>query len=580
MLTWMNRFIRLLVNSKMTFIILLTVVLISSSIFGIFLILESHKSSLISDLTKRSEFLSLSVSEKVQLEILFADTAGLHAISKALYASNNGLIGINYFDAERNLLHGHTYLDQTPFPDSEALFASVELDDAVLVCHQIQDNIGGVVGYSVLAHSLVEIKDRLNGLRNKFLLIAILLISITIIIIVVSINSIIRISRQESESRFNMEVAERNSALQMKFLSNMSHELRTPLNAISGFCNVLYDQDLKEENHKYLSYIKESADTMEYLVNDILDYSKIKNDELSFNEVTFCFSSLYDKTVKMFTSRVNENVAFNYTPLEEAVAVVGDINRIRQLMINLINNAIKYTVEGRIHISAELSQEEGICSIRFTVEDTGIGIADDKRDIIFEPFKQAHDTKKIKVESTGLGLSICRRLVRKMNGEIDYTSVEGEGSTFFFAIQLPIGNMDDCINPSSLHRDNVKIKGNILIAEDTKINQLLLERIFTKWESTFTIVSNGEEAVEKAASQTFDLVLMDIQMPIMGGLEAMAVIKKAQPNLPVIALTANASKENASMYLSKGMDGFVPKPFNPYILALEINKFIPVRFNA
>lgn len=569
-----------LVASKYSLIALLTLVLMLLSAYGITVILSSHEKSLINDTIRKSEFLSQAVEKRVQLDLLLSDTTSLSNIKNEVLSSNKDLIGIGFYKDNLEHLYGERPLNTDIFKDSVTTFNSLRVKDQVYVLHRIEDNLSNTIGYTLMVSSLEEVNDRLNAIRIRFSFIAMVLIVTVVLIGLWAIRNISNTTKRETISRLKMESAERNTALQQKFLSSMSHELRTPLNAISGFCKLLYDEQQTDSGQKYLTFIKESADTMEYLVNDILDYSKISQDKISFNPVTFCIKSLYERTISIFQNRVPDNVSFEFTPLNDTTPVVGDINRIRQILINLINNAIKYTNNGSIDINLNAIKKDTVYEIFFSIKDTGIGIPADKKDIIFQPFTQAHDTKKYKVESTGLGLSICKRLIEMMDGTIGFESEINKGSHFYFTISLPIGDIDKCINPSSFEQKSITVNSNILVVEDTRLNQILLEKILSKWNANITVVGNGLEAVNIIKEKSFDIILMDIQMPIMGGIEAARKIKEIQPSIPIIALTANAGKENETLYLNKGMDGFVSKPFNPNILALELAKFVPVSFST
>lgn len=569
-----------LVASKYSLIALLTLVLMLLSAYGITVILSSHEKSLINDTIRKSEFLSQAVEKRVQLDLLLSDTTSLSNIKNQVLSSNKDLIGIGFYKDNLEHLYGERPLNTDIFKDSVTTFNSLRVKDQVYVLHRIEDNLSNTIGYTLMVSSLEEVNDRLNAIRIRFSFIAMVLIVTVVLIGLWAIRNISNTTKRETISRLKMESAERNTALQQKFLSSMSHELRTPLNAISGFCKLLYDEQQTDSGQKYLTFIKESADTMEYLVNDILDYSKISQDKISFNPVTFCIKSLYERTISIFQNRVPDNVSFEFTPLNDTTPVVGDINRIRQILINLINNAIKYTNNGSIDINLNAIKKDTVYEIFFSIKDTGIGIPADKKDIIFQPFTQAHDTKKYKVESTGLGLSICKRLIEMMDGTIGFESEINKGSHFYFTISLPIGDIDKCINPSSFEQKSITVNSNILVVEDTRLNQILLEKILSKWNANITVVGNGLEAVNIIKEKSFDIILMDIQMPIMGGIEAARKIKEIQPSIPIIALTANAGKENETLYLNKGMDGFVSKPFNPNILALELAKFVPVSFST
>ena len=276
----------------------------------------------------------------------------------------------------------------------------------------------------------------------------------------------------------------------------MSHELRTPLNAISGFSNMLEKDIQSKEGRNYLKIIIESAHAMEYLVNDILDYSKITQDQLKFISVDFCFNDILSQTVKICGDKLKQGIELEFDPPTGVLPVIGDVNRIRQVLINLISNAIKFTTKGFVKIRYNVTTEKQNYLIYFEVEDSGIGIAEDKKDSLFEAFMQAHHAEEHDIESTGLGLSICKRLIEKMGGQIGFKSQLNIGSTFYFEISLPKGKTENFLFRKAENINKYNSEGTVLIVEDVRINQLLLGKILDTWNINYKVVSNGLEAVE------------------------------------------------------------------------------------
>lgn len=565
-------------ESKYLAVILLTLVLIGGSFLGIWTISKSQKSSLISDLSVKAAFLGEAIADRSKVNILLSDNQGLSKIYDEVKLSSDSLIEISFYDAQKELLWAHPQSFSEGFLREKYLNQIVESDSKLTVNFTLRDNSNQILGYLHFICSTKEIDDIISTLQLRVALITLILILTLLLISIWSTNRVTRINHSQTLSLARMELAEKNNSLQKKFMSTMSHELRTPLNAISGFSNILRNQIQSKEGQNYLKIIIESANAMEYLVNDILDYSKITQDQLKFRAVDFCFNSILTQTVKICRGKLKQEVKFQFDPPQGILPVIGDVNRVRQVLINLISNAIKFTSSGYVKISHRHTSEGENHILYFEVEDSGIGIADDKKDFLFKAFMQAHHPEDHDIESTGLGLSICKRLVEKMGGRIGFASELNVGSTFYFEISLPKGNADKCLNnKSKINIENYEIEGKVLIVEDVRINQLLLEKMLDKWDISYDVVSNGEEAVKIVDKDFYDLILMDIEMPVMDGLEAMRAIKAKIPKLPIIACTANASKENESLYLKEGMDGFIGKPIKTEALMNEISRFLNIK---
>lgn len=383
----------------------------------------------------------------------------------------------------------------------------------------------------------------------------------------------------ERELRTAKKITEEAARAKEVFLANMSHEIRTPMNGVLGIAGLLAKTKLDEQQQSYLRLIQESANNLLLLVNDVLDLEKIILGKLQFEHVVFsladrielCLQSFIYKAEEKGVGLVHENL------LGENLVVLGDPYRLSQVMTNLINNAIKFTEAGAVTVETKLLQKTGNeVRIAFSVRDTGIGITESQMGLIFEPFMQAHVAITRTHGGTGLGLSICRELITMMGGELKVESVLGKGSSFSF--ELPFAISSSKLNQSTVAKDlNYQSLGNrnVLVAEDVELNQYLVRHIMESWGFTVDVVSNGREAVDKIQENNYDLVLMDIQMPEMDGMEATRVIRRlsdpVKAAIPIVALTANALKGDSEKYLSAGMNDFLPKPFNEQKLFLVIS---------
>lgn len=383
----------------------------------------------------------------------------------------------------------------------------------------------------------------------------------------------------ERELRTAKKITEDAARAKEVFLANMSHEIRTPMNGVLGIAGLLAKTKLDEQQRNYLRLIQESANNLLLLVNDVLDLEKIILGKLQFEHVVFSLADRIELCLQSFIYKAEEKgigLVFENL-LGEDLVVLGDPYRLSQVMNNLIANAIKFTEAGVVTIETKLVQKtSNEVRIAFSVRDTGIGITESQMGLIFEPFMQAHVAITRTHGGTGLGLSICRELITMMGGELKVESVSGKGSSFGF--ELPFAISSSKLNQSTVAQDlNYQSLGNryVLVAEDVELNQYLVRHIMESWGFTVDVVSNGREAVNKIHANNYDLVLMDIQMPEMDGMEATRAIRQlsdpVKAAIPIVALTANALKGDSEKYLAAGMNDFLPKPFNEQKLFLVIS---------
>jgi signal transduction histidine kinase/ActR/RegA family two-component response regulator len=348
-----------------------------------------------------------------------------------------------------------------------------------------------------------------------------------------------------------------------QFLANMSHEIRTPLNGVLAMADVMSRGELDDRQRERLGVIRESGELLLAVLNDVLDLSKIEAGKLELTPADFNLSDLADACRKVYGVMAQEKgLRFDLTiEADAAGAWTGDRDRMRQIVGNLLSNAIKFTVEGAV--AARFSPSG---ALRLTVADTGIGIASDKLPTLFDKFVQADNSTTRQFGGTGLGLAICRELAQLMGGQIIARSAPGEGSTF--TVDLPLARGVEVL-PDVLAAGEAEENGGrplrILAAEDNLTNQKVLRAVLCPLDIHLTITADGAAAVEAWRTGGFDLILMDIQMPVMDGVEATQAIRAEErqrraPRIPILALTANAMTYQVEQYLAVGMDGHVSKP--------------------
>ncbi|MES2656605.1 MAG: response regulator [Bacteroidota bacterium] len=374
-------------------------------------------------------------------------------------------------------------------------------------------------------------------------------------------------------------VAESADKAKMIFLSNMSHEIRTPMNAIMGIADIMLDERMDDNQKDNLIIIKRSAENLVIIINDILDISKIEAGRIEFEKIEFSLPDLLEQVCKTLQLKAEKKgIALSYLLDAQAPPVIiGDPTRMSQILINLVGNAIKFTHKGfvKLHVNA-IHKNEQTVNLRFSIIDSGVGIAKDKLETIFESFSQENIKVTRKYGGTGLGLTISKRLCELQGGNISVTSEVDHGS--IFTVQIPF-EFSDLIEINNKQKNNLKdLKGlKILVVEDNQINQILAKQLLTKWQIEVDMADNGLIALEKLKLKNYDLILMDLQMPEMDGYETTIAIRSGQingidKNIPVIALTADAFAETKKQALLTGMNDFVTKPFKQDELFLKISK--------
>ena len=460
--------------------------------------------------------------------------------------------GVNFFEWT------HTKLDGQEFP-STVLLTYVEFPDRQLLQATVRD----VTEQKQTERRLREAKDEVDKI-NELLL-----------------ESTARATEMASQADYA-------NCAKSQFLANMSHEIRTPMNAIIGFNNILADEDLTEDQRKYVNLVRNSTENLLVLINDILDFSKIESGQLkvetidcslgqSLNALEDIMKPQAEAKCLDFKVMMNENLP---------VHIKSDPYRLKQCLVNLVSNAIKFTDEGSVHVKISLHEDHGKHFIQFDVEDTGIGIPEDRHQAIFESFTQADGDTTRKYGGTGLGLAITKQLAGLLGGRLTLTSDIGKGSVFSLVIPTGI----DVVGQPLLSQhtsedrdvgvtqaaDTVRFSGDVLVAEDVEGNQVLMKLLLSKLGIHVAIAQDGNQAVQMASAHSFDLILMDMQMPNMNGYEATCLLKQRGTQTPIVALTANAMKEDNQKCLEAGCDGYLTKPIDQRELQQLLAKHLPI----
>jgi PAS domain S-box-containing protein len=369
-------------------------------------------------------------------------------------------------------------------------------------------------------------------------------------------------------------VAENAVKAKQQFLSNMSHEIRTPMNAIIGFTKVLLRTDLTIKQKEYLTSIKLSGDSLIVLINDILDLAKVDAGKMTFEQIAFKLSLSISAMLHIFETKIQEKNLKLVKEYDEKIpeVLVGDPVRLHQIILNLVSNAVKFTSKGTITVCVSMhSEDEEKAIIEFSISDTGIGIAENKMATIFENFQQASSGTSRLYGGTGLGLAIVKQLVEPQGGTISVKSKVNEGSTFSFILPFKKTHADAETEPVMADLDTEVANIKVLVVEDIALNQLLMRTLLDDFGFECDIAANGKLAIEKLQSKSYDIILMDLQMPEMNGFEATEYIRYTMnSDIPIIALTADVTTSDLNKCKAVGMTDYIAKPVDDRLLYSKI----------
>ncbi|MFW5759309.1 MAG: PocR ligand-binding domain-containing protein, partial [Bacteroidota bacterium] len=394
--------------------------------------------------------------------------------------------------------------------------------------------------------------------------------------------------KKSKELKQEVDIARNSAEFKQKFLANMSHEIRTPLTGIMGLADILSKTNLDEKQKLYVDTMRQSGENLRHIINLILDYSKIESGQIKLVNTVFPSSSVFDDVENLFYSICHKPIELQIKISPQIPAYIKtDRQRLNQILTNLVSNAVKFTNEGKITLSVfpdkcqknNVSQKNSIL-LRIEVWDTGIGIDPLLHKHLFKPFSQIEANEISTIEGTGLGLSICRELSVLLGGDIGVESQPGKGSRFWFTIQTEISDLSkmSAANKNLTNKKRQKDKQlKILLVEDKKVNQMVIQLMLEELGHQVTIASDGANSIEIFTPGVYDLILMDIQMPVMDGIVATRQLKKLYDNLPpIVGLSANAFEGDKEKYMNLGMDDYLSKPVKTEDFELLLDRLFPV----
>jgi len=390
----------------------------------------------------------------------------------------------------------------------------------------------------------------------------------------------ISLQKKTEELQKQLEISRRTTEIKQQFLANMSHEIRTPMMGIIGMIDLLNKTKVSKLQQDYIETIKDSSETLLNIINDILDLSKIEAGKTQLKPVIFNIHSITQKIRTLFSALAKHKKISYLTGYTDELPdyIFADENKITQIITNLVSNAVKFTSKGSVTVKFGLaSRQDDKLKVKVEVIDTGIGINDENKELIFKTFTQLDSANTRNFDGTGLGLSICQKLTHLMGGEIGVTSELGKGSTFWFTFDAETADTGQIIKTITDSNKTVTRKLNlkILLVEDKEVNQKVIELMLKDAGCKTDIASNGQMALEMYQPGKYDLILMDIQMPVMDGISTLQILRKKYRQIePVIALSANVMEGDEEQYLAAGMDDYIGKPVTQYNLIEKINLWV------
>jgi PAS domain S-box-containing protein len=521
---------------------------------------------------------SLKLASQYSLSLIEASRDPLFTISPAGKITDMNQATVNIIGITRENLTGTDFLDYFTEPQMardvyQEVFAKGSVADSPLTLRHTdgkltdvlfngsvyKDDKGKVLGVVVVARDITEQKK----IATEFMEAKVFAEFATIIA-----------EEAKSKAESATLIAENAVKAKQQFLSNMSHEIRTPMNAIIGFTKVLLKTDLSTKQKEYLTAIKMSGDALIVLINDILDLAKVDAGKMVFEQTPFKMAMSISAMLHLFETKIREKnlgLVRNYDSRIPEV-LVGDPVRLHQIILNLVSNAVKFTNKGKITVSVSLvSEDEEQATIEFSVADTGIGIAENKIGKIFENFQQASSGTSRLYGGTGLGLAIVKQLVEPQGGTIKVISTIDEGSTFSFILSFLKTKAAADVESTALELDNEIKNIKVLVVEDIQLNQLLMRTLLDEYGFDCDIASNGKIAIERMQNKSYDIILMDLQMPEMNGFEATEYIRSTMKSqVPIIALTADVTTVDLAKCKAVGMNDYIAKPVDDRLLYIKI----------